>query len=79
MTKLILDADTLAKLHNLDAVLEVCDESGQTLGYFHPLAGLRTSAGQTTRSPFTDQEVQQRRQQRTGRPLSEILGKLHQS
>lgn len=77
MTKLTLDAGTLAKLHNLDAPLEVCDESGKTLGYFHPAAA--NGAEQTPRSPFSDEEVQRRRQQRTGSPLAEVLSRLGRS
>jgi hypothetical protein len=79
MTKLIVDAATLVKLQNLDGLFEVCDESGRTLGYFHPLAHPSTLGTPPARSPFTDAEIQQRRQQRTGRPLAEILEQLRQS
>jgi hypothetical protein len=75
MTRLVLDAATRARLHNLDSLVEVCDESGQLLGYFHPVApGL--SSAPPRRSPFTDDELQKRRQQRAGRPLREILDRL---
>jgi hypothetical protein len=74
MTKIIVDAATRANLHNLDTLLEVCDESGQTLGYFHP-------QGPPSRvpSPFSDEEIERRRQQRTGKPLAEILERLNRS
>jgi hypothetical protein len=75
MTKLMIDAATLAKLPNLDEPLEVCDESGKTLGYSHPVA----RAEQSARSPFSDEELQRRRQQRTGRPLAEVLDRLSRS
>jgi hypothetical protein len=75
MTKLTIDAGTLAKLHNLDAPLEVCDESGKTLGYFHP-AIPANGADSAARSPFSDEELQRRRQQRTGSPLAEVLERL---
>jgi hypothetical protein len=78
MTKLMIDAGTLAKLHNLEAPLEVCDESGKTLGYFHP-AVLAHGAGPALRSPFSDEELQRRRQQRTGSPLGEVLERLGKS
>ncbi len=78
MTRLTIDPETLAKLHNLDVPLEVCDESGKTLGYFHPAAPAN-GAGQAARSPFSDEELQRRRQQRTGGPLAEVLKRLGQS
>jgi hypothetical protein len=74
MTKVIVDAATRANLHNLDTLLEVCDESGHTLGYFHPQPA---TAG--IRSPFSDEEIERRRQQRTGKPLAETLERLRES
>jgi hypothetical protein len=74
MTKVIIDAATRANLHNLDTVLQVCDEDGHTLGYFHPL-----SDGTPVRSPISDEEIECRRQQRTGKPLAEILERLKRS
>jgi hypothetical protein len=74
MTKIIIDAATRANLHNLDTVLQVCDEDGHTLGYFHPLP-----EGTPVRSPISDEEIERRRQQRTGKPLAEILERLKQS
>jgi hypothetical protein len=74
MTKVIVDAAMRARLHDLSELLEVCDESGRTLGYFHPLV----PPGDTkSLSPFSDEEIERRRQQRSGRPLGEILEDLH--
>jgi hypothetical protein len=78
MTKLILDAATLTKLHNLDALLELCDETGKTLGYFHPTVA-RNGTTTTFRSPFSDDELRRRQQQRTGRALADILERLGNS
>jgi hypothetical protein len=77
MTKLFLDAVTLAKLHNLDADFELCDESGKTLGYFHP--SLANGKLAPSRSPFSDADLRRRRQERTGRPLADILERLGNS
>jgi hypothetical protein len=74
MTKVIIDAATRANLHNLDTVLQVCDEDGRTLGYFHPHNG-----STPVRSPFSDEAIERRRQQRTGKSLAEILERLNQS
>jgi hypothetical protein len=76
VTRLIVDAATLARLQNLQDLSELCDESGRVLGYFHPALSSGAAAPAERRSPFTDEELQHRRQQRTGRPLSEILERL---
>ena len=73
MTKLVVDAAMQAKLNNLNGLLEVCDEAGRTLGYFHPLLKPGSSGGHKIQSPFTEEKLERRRQQRTGRPLPEIL------
>jgi hypothetical protein len=75
MTKVVLDAALRAKLNGLDKCLELCDEQGLTLGYFHPLA---RADGTGARSVFSREELERRRQQRTGRPLAEILERLNQ-
>jgi hypothetical protein len=76
MTRLTVDAALLARLHNLDQTLEVCDESGRTLGYFHPVP----AAGHPPApSPFSEEELRRRQQQRTGRSLAEILERLDRS
>ena len=74
MTKVTVDAAMRARLHDLSELLEVCDESGRTLGYSHPLvpAGDAKAA-----SPLSDEEIERRHQQRSGRPLGEILEDLH--
>lgn len=75
MTTLILDAGTLSRLSNLSDVTEIRDESGQVLGYFHPLG--KTAGNEAVhRSPFTDEELRERQRQRAGRPLSEVLANL---
>jgi hypothetical protein len=78
MTRVLIDAATLAKLHHLRGLLEVCDESGKTLGYFHPIPPAN-GTGTPIRSPLSHEELQRRRQQRTGRPLAEILERLRES
>jgi hypothetical protein len=79
MTRLVVDAATQAKLNHLNGLLEICDEAGRTLGYFHPVLTEKHSAENHIQSPFTEEELERRRQQRTGRPLTEILKGLRQS
>ncbi len=77
MTKISVDAATRAKLHNLDDILELCDESGQTLGYFHPIVHLTGSQKAKDLSPFSDEEIRERQKDRSGRPLRDILKDLN--
>jgi hypothetical protein len=76
MTKVIVDEAMLAKLHNLDAPLEICDTLGRTVGFFHPAVGPGTSNPRAIRSPVSDDELQQRRKQRTGKTLAEVLNQF---
>ena len=72
MTRLTVDAGTLGPAcNNLDGVAEICDESGRTLGYFHPRAATAQIA---PRSPTNRSSSS--RKKRTGKPLGEILNGL---
>ncbi len=75
MTRMTFDAATLATLRSVSAPVEVYDETGQLVGYFHP----RSQKTNAARSPFSREELERRRQQRTGRTLDEILPSLGQS
>lgn len=76
MTRIIADAALPTQLLNLTEVAEVCDERGRTLGYYHPLSPVQ---GGKPQSPFTDEEVERRRQQRSGRSLADIWKELDPS
>ena len=74
MEKVILDAETRARLKNLTERLALYDEQGNLLGYVEPV---KPPEGQQPRSkwwPFTDEEVEAARKA-TGpaRTLDEIL------
>lgn len=77
MTRLTADAELLTRLLHLKETLEVCDEQGRPLAYVLPAIGLTPTA--STDSPFTDAEIRERRQQRIGRPLCDILKDLQAS
>jgi len=76
MTKITVDNATLEKLHNLDTRLELCDASGKTLGFFHPAADSRARVSRTGPSPYSNEELQERRKQRTGDTLDNVLRRL---
>ena len=68
----------LAEAVGLGELLEVCDESGKVRGYFHPI-GEPAASAVNVQSPFSREELERRRRQRTGRPLAEVLTRLEQS
>jgi hypothetical protein len=76
MDKLIVDADLRSRLHNVESTLEVCDESGQTLGHFVPAPDRLRSAYDWAGTAFTDDELERARQETGGRTLSEIRQRL---
>jgi hypothetical protein len=76
MTRVIVDDAVRAKLHGLQEQLELCDESGRTLGCFLPEElywKLQLAADQC---PLSHEEVQRRREEKGGRPLAEIWKSL---
>jgi hypothetical protein len=73
MTKLTIDPELRAKLGDFQDLVEICDENGRVVGFFHPVA---PSSQNPTGSPISDDEIETARQQRTGRPLADILADL---
>lgn len=79
MTILTVDSGASFQLNTLADLTEIRDESGRVLGYFHPVGTAADAGANAHRSPFTIDELRKRQQQRTGKPLSEVLAKLQQS
>ncbi len=55
MTKMTLDPSMVAKLKQAEERIELCDESGHTLGFFTPLT--IQSSDDKSAIPFTDEEL----------------------
>ena len=79
MTQVVVDADTWAKLSNPRELLEIRDQGGRTLGYYQPAVRVGSIEGGKIRSPFTDEEIEERRRQTDDRPLAEFWKELGQS
>ena len=77
MTKVVVDASLDAKLTSLREPAELCDHSGRILGFFHPVAQPSEATAARDLSPFSDEEVERRRQQRSGSSLEEVLERLN--
>lgn len=70
MTKIIVDATTLARLRSIRETVQLCDESGLPLGNFTPVLA-------SNREPqISEEELTRRLQQGGGRPLADILADL---
>ena len=79
MTKIIIDDETREKLNGLKDRLELCDEDGVTLGFFHPKLLGGESADLQIDPPFSEEELARRRRESTGRSLAEIMEDLRKS
>jgi hypothetical protein len=79
MTRIVLDSETLTKLHGLQDTLELCDEDGRCLGIAVPLKGEDLFVSTVDEIQPTSEEIQHLRKQPAGRPLKEILADLEQS
>jgi hypothetical protein len=73
MTKLTVDSELRAKLGGFQDLVEFCDESGQIVGFFHPVV---LTGKPRTESPISDEEIEAARAQRSGRSLKDILPDL---
>jgi len=78
MSKLILDPELQTKLNGLNQQVEVCDESGRTVGHFLPVAVYDELlyAALAAESPHSKEELRRRRQETAGRSLDEIWTSL---
>ncbi len=72
MTRVVIDAQTWANLSGENGLLELCDPSGRTLAYFLPVVRVGIAEGGKVRSPYTDEELEQRRRQKGARTLAEF-------
>jgi hypothetical protein len=71
MTQVIVDAETVAKLHGLSGPLDFCDEQGQLLGRFIPYpAGLTPPE---LEPDISQEELCRRAENFEGRPLADLL------
>jgi hypothetical protein len=74
MTRVIVDSVLRERLQATPDLVEVCDEAGNTLGYFCLASPAQTPVA--SRSPYSDEDIQRFRQQNGGRPLADILKDL---
>jgi hypothetical protein len=76
MDKLILDPTIASIMRSATSEVELCDASGQTLGYFVPAAERERALYAWAAAQFTDEELERARREPDGLPLAEILKNL---
>jgi hypothetical protein len=74
MTRVTIDAATVARLKDVREMVELRDEAGRVVGHFLP--GPPRDADGKIIVPFSEEELERRSQERGGRPLKDILSDL---
>ncbi len=75
MIKIYLDPPTVTKLDRVDGAVELCDASGRTLGYFHPIAD--GSEYESAEPPISEEELRARASEVGGLSTAEVLAYLN--
>ncbi len=71
MTRITVDVTLVERLGQSEGPVVLCDASGKGLGVFWPVR-----EAEEGECPFGEQELDLRAQERSGRPLSDILADL---
>ena len=76
MDKITVDSTVSEKLRELSTSAVLCDTNGRVVGFFSPVgSGVRFEDLQLE-PPTSIAEIQERRKDRSGKPLEEILSRL---
>jgi hypothetical protein len=78
MSRVTLDSQLRSKLNGLDDQVEICDESGKTLGRFLPESIYRELLVAWSKAHLSDEELERRRKEPRGKTLPEIWQSLGQ-
>jgi hypothetical protein len=79
MSRVTLDSDLRSKLNGLNEQVEVCDESGRTVGHFLPAKEYDRLIYKilAVEFPFSEEDLRRLREDPSpGRPLAEIWKSL---
>jgi hypothetical protein len=76
MNRLVVDEPFRSKLQDVESRLELCDDAGNTLGYFVPASERQRLLYAWARGEFTDEEIQRARAESGGFSLAQILAEL---
>jgi hypothetical protein len=76
MDKVMLDPTLREKLNGLDREVELCDETGRTVGHYLPVEEYRKLKLASLKIPFTEEEIERRRNETGGCTLAEFWQRL---
>lgn len=79
MIKILVDDALRAKLSDFVTRIELCDESGNTVGFFVPACEEQRLLYAWARDEFTDEEVETARREPGGFSIAEVLAELRES
>jgi hypothetical protein len=74
--KIVIDPALLKTLSDLKGYTLLCDSTGKTLGIFQPVQEQIRGTDINLECPISEQELQRRRQVKTGKTTEEILERL---
>lgn len=78
MSRVVLDSELRSKLNGLGDQVEICDESGQTVGRYLPESLYRQFLVAWSKANLSDEELERRLNEPRGRTLAEIWNILGQ-
>jgi hypothetical protein len=76
MTRIVIDQSIRSKISNLAEQVELCDETGRTVGYFLPAGMHRALLRAWAEAQLSDEELERRRNEPGGKTLAEIWSEL---
>jgi hypothetical protein len=78
MSRIVVDSQLRRQLNGLNENVELCDESGTTIGHFVPESLYRELLLAWSKANLTEEELERRRKEPRGRTLTEIWQSLGQ-
>ena len=79
MERVVLEPQLRAQLQDGKRSLELCDDSGQTMGFFLPAADFLRWQYDWARRHYSTEELDRREKESGGRTTAEVLARLKQS
>lgn len=76
MRQITVESDLGKQLASAAGQVVLCDSEGRALGFFSPLKEPTPLSDLQLEPPHSLEEIEKMRQNRTGKPLSEILNRL---
>jgi hypothetical protein len=77
--KVTVDQDLRSKLNGLHEQIELCDEAGQTIGYFLPDGVYKYLVYEILKLKYPLEELERREKEPGGRTTAEVLATLRQA